>query len=169
MIAVGPRPFLPEGTLRSAIAFSDGTTRSTDAALATALESVGLGHLADRLDEAADWGRNLSAAELQCLSFARLFLLRPDWIVLGDATDALDPLSADLMLRLLVERLPGSGIVLIGRHPGSAENFSRRLTLTRAADGEVLLHEVYARRQAAMAPRAQPLAVVDLLREGYGH
>ncbi len=107
MIAVGPRPFLPEVRCAARIAFSDGTTRSTDAALATALESVGLGHLADRLDEAADWGRNLSAAELQCLSFARLFLLRPDWIVLGDATDALDPLSADLMLRLLVERLPG--------------------------------------------------------------
>lgn len=168
MIAVGPRPFLPEGTLRRAIAFSDGTTRTTDAELAAALENVGLGHLADRLDEAADWARNLSAAELQCLSFARLLLLRPDWIVLGDATDALDPLTADRMLGLLEERLPGSGIVLIGRHPGSAETFNRRLTLTRAADGEVLLQEVYARRQAAMAPRARPLPVVDLLREGYG-
>jgi putative ATP-binding cassette transporter len=168
MIAVGPRPFLPEGTLRRAIGFADGATRSTEADLASALGSVGLGHLADCLDEEADWARTLSAAELQCLSFARLLLLRPDWIVLGDATDALDPLTADLMLGLLVERLPGSGIVLIGRHPGSATSFSRRLTLTRAADGEVLLHEVHARRQAAKAPRARPLPVVDLLRQGYG-
>jgi putative ATP-binding cassette transporter len=168
MIAVGSRPFLPEGTLRRALAFSDETTQSTDADLATALDSVGVAHLADRVDEAADWSRNLSAAELQCLSFARLLLLRPRWIVLGDATDALDPITADLMLGLLVKRLPGSGIVLIGRHPGSAETFSRRLTLTRAADGEILLQEVYARRQAAMAPRPRPLPVVDLLREGYG-
>ncbi len=81
-------------------------------------------------------------------------------------TDALDPTTADLMLGLLAERLPDSGIVLIGRHLGSPETFNRRLTLTRAADGEILLHEVYARRQTAMAPRARPLAVVDLLREG---
>ncbi|NKE20321.1 ABC transporter ATP-binding protein/permease [Neoroseomonas oryzicola] len=168
MIAVGPRPFLPAGTLRRAIAFSDQPLRHQDADLGSALNSVGLGHLADRLDVSADWARMLSAAELQRLSFARLLLLRPDWIVLGDATDALDPLSADIMLALLVDRLPRSGIVLIGRHPGSAENFSRRLTLKRAADGEVLLHEVYARRQAAQVPRPQPLAVVDLLREGYG-
>ncbi|MBP0466541.1 ABC transporter ATP-binding protein/permease [Roseomonas sp. PWR1] len=168
MVAVGQRPFLPEGSLRRAIAFSEQSAPHSHADLRAALDSVGLGYLVDRLDEPADWGRSLSAAELQCLSFARLLLLRPDWIVLGDATDALEPAVADLMLGLLVERLPGSGIVLIGRHPGSAGNFSRRLTLTRAADGEVLLHEVHARRQAAMAPRAQPLPVVDLLREGYG-
>jgi vitamin B12/bleomycin/antimicrobial peptide transport system ATP-binding/permease protein len=168
MIAVGPRPFLPEGTLRRALLLSDSAPARSDAELRAALEEVGLGHLAERLDETADWGRGLSAPELQRFSFARLLLLRPGWIVLGDAVDALDPPAADLMLGLLAERLPEAGIVLIGRHPGSPERFSRRLTLSRAAGGEVLLHEVYARRQAAMAPRARPLAVVDLLREGYG-
>ncbi|MBR0672707.1 hypothetical protein [Neoroseomonas soli] len=88
--------------------------------------------------------------------------------VLGDATDALDPPSADVMLRLIVELLPLAGIVLIGRHPGSAEIFSRRLTLERAADGDILLNEVYARRQAAKAPRPRLLSVIDWLREGYG-
>jgi len=102
------------------------------------------------------------------LSFARITLLRPHWIVLGDATNALDPGSADAMLHLIVEVLPEASIVLIGRHPGSADIFNRRLTLERAADGEVLLNEVYARRQAAKVPRPRPLSMIDRLREGYG-
>jgi putative ATP-binding cassette transporter len=57
--------------------------------------------------------------------------------------------------------------VLIGQHPGSAEAFNRRLTLDRSTGGEVLLNEVYARRQAARAPKRRPLKVVDWLRQGY--
>jgi ABC-type uncharacterized transport system fused permease/ATPase subunit len=96
-------------------------------------------------------------------------LLRPRWIVLGDATDALDASSADAMLRLVADQLPQAGIVLIGRHPGSTDAFNRRLTLEREADGKILLNEVYARRQAAKLPRTRPLGVIDRLREGYGH
>ena len=169
MIAVGPWPFLPQGSLRQALAFPGAAAnRPADATLQAAVTRVGLAHLASRLDEVGDWARILTAAEIQRFSFARIILLRPRWIVLGDATDALDPASADLMLRLVVELLPQAGIVLIGRHPGSAESFSRRLTLTRAGDGEILLHELYARRQAAKLPRRRPLSVIDRLREGYG-
>ncbi|MBR0670586.1 ABC transporter ATP-binding protein/permease [Neoroseomonas soli] len=168
MIAVGPWPFLPQGSLRQALAFPEAAECHDDAALQAALASVGLAHLSSRLDEAGDWVRMLTAAEVQRLSFARIILLRPRWIVLGDATDALDPASADVMLHLIVDLLPLAGIVLIGRHPGSAGIFNRRLTLERAADGEILLNEVYARRQAAKLPRPRPLSVIDRLREGYG-
>ncbi|MBW6401395.1 ABC transporter ATP-binding protein/permease [Roseomonas sp. HJA6] len=168
MVAVGPWPFLPQGSLRQALAFPGPTECHDDAALQAALASVGLAHLSSRLDEAGDWVRMLTAAEVQRLSFARIILLRPRWIVLGDATDALDPASADVMLHLIVDLLPLAGIVLIGRHPGSAGIFNRRLTLERAADGEILLNEVYARRQAAKLPRPRPLSVIDRLREGYG-
>jgi hypothetical protein len=47
------------------------------------------------------------------------------------------------------------------------EAFHRRLTLQRLTGGEVLLNEVYARRQAARLPRRRPLEVVDWLRQGY--
>jgi putative ATP-binding cassette transporter len=168
MIAVGPWPFLPQGALRQALGFPEAADCHGDAALQAALDSVELAHLASRLDEAGDWTRILTAAEVQRLSFARIILLRPRWIVLGDATDALDPASADAMLRLIADLLPQTGIVLIGRHPGSADIFHRRLTLVRAADGEILLNEVHARRQAAKMPRPRPLSVIDRLREGYG-
>jgi putative ATP-binding cassette transporter len=109
----------------------------------------------------------LTAAENQRLSFARIILFCPRWILLGDATTALDPASADLMLRLIVEQLPQAGIVLIGRHPGSAEIFNRQLTLEKAADGEILLQEVHARRQAARQPRPRLPSFIDRLRQGY--
>lgn len=168
MIAIGPWPFLPQGSLRQALAFPETAEGHLDAALQAVLTSAGLAHLASRLDEEGDWARTLTAAEVQRLSFARILLLRPHWIVLGDATDALDPSSADAMLRLIIELLPQAGIVLIGRHPGSPDVFNRRLTLERAADGKILLNEVYARRQAAKEPRPRPLSVIDRLREGYG-
>ncbi len=169
MIAVGARPFLPEGTLRDALAFPrPDSHQHVDALLRGALGRVGLAHLAERLDERADWARVLSGAEQQRLSIARLMLNAPNWIVLGSALDALDPASADEMLRLLSEALPHTGVIVIGPHPGSTETFASRLTLQRVAGGEVLLNEVYAQRQAARKPRRRGLRLVDWLSQGYG-
>ena len=169
MIAVGRRPFLSEGTLRQVLTATETGTPHPDPALISVLDAVGLSHLGERLDHEANWDLMLNGADLQRLSFARVLLFRPNWIVLGNATDALDPVSADTMLQLLVETLPDAGVFLIGNHPGSAETFTRRLTLERAADGEVLLHEVHARRAAARAPRARRASMVDWLRQGFGN
>lgn len=67
----------------------------------------------------------------------------------------------------LEEAVQSSAIIVIGRHPGSAEAFNRRMTLQRDADGTILLNEVYARRQAAQAVRRRPLKLVDWLRQGF--
>lgn len=165
MVAIGRRLHLPEGSLRTALALPEGP--ADDAALLEVLEAVGLTHLAERLDQSEDWANVLNAAEMQRLAFARLLLLRPDWIILGDATDALDGAAADLLLKLIAARMPRAAIVVMGQHPGSAEAFHRRLTLARSRGGEVLLREVYARRQAARNPKGRPLKVVDWLRQGY--
>jgi putative ATP-binding cassette transporter len=167
MIAIGRRLFLPMGTLRNALALPDVEAEAGDAAIEAALRDVGLEGLVARIDQSEDWSEVLNGADLQRLAFARLLLLRPDWVVLGDATDALDPTSADALLRLMVTRLPGAAVVLIGQHPGSVDGFNRRLTLDRSQGGEVLLNEVYARRQAARAPKRRPLKVLDWLRKGY--
>lgn len=168
MVAIGRRAFLPEGTLRNALALPDPLMAGQDEAVIEALQMAGLERLTDRLDREEDWVDALSGAEQQRLSFARLLLLRPDWVLLGDATDALDGPSADAMIRLLEVHLPGAAIVVIGDHPGSAETFNRRLTLNRSSGGEILLNAVYARRKAAQQPRPRPLPVVDWLRKGYG-
>jgi len=164
MVAVGRRLFLPQGTLRNALALPDP---ADDETIVEALGAVGLQALSARIDQSEDWSEVLNSADLQRLAFARLLLLRPDWVVLGDATDALDPASADALLRLVAQRLPQTAVAVIGKHPGSAETFNRRLTLDRSTGGEVLLHAVYARRQAASTPKRRPLKVVDWLRQGY--
>jgi putative ATP-binding cassette transporter len=167
MVAIGRRLFLPHGTLRSALALPVVEGDRGDGAIVDALSAVGLEWLEARLDDTDDWAQVLNGADAQRLAFARLLLLQPDWILLGDATDALDPASADTLLRLIATRLPQAAVVVIGQHPGSAETFNRRLTLDRSKGGEVLLNEVYARRQAAREPRQRPLKVVDWLRQGY--
>jgi putative ATP-binding cassette transporter len=167
MVAVGRRLYLPEGRLRDALALPGQGEGVADTAIVAALEAVGLPGMAARLDDAEDWAAVLSGAELQRLAFARLLLLQPEWIVLGDTTDALDPAAADAMLGLVFAQLPRAAVLVIGKHPGSPESFNRRLTLQRSADGEVLLNEVYARRQAARTPRRRSLKVLDWLRQGY--
>ncbi|MGK7864525.1 ABC transporter ATP-binding protein/permease [Falsiroseomonas sp. E2-1-a4] len=164
LVASGRRVFLPRGTLRNALALSD---EEADEAILEALAAVGLASLTARLDQSEDWSEVLNGADLQRLAFARLLLLRPGWVVLGDATDALDPGSADALLRLVATRLPQAAVVLIGQHPGSTEAFDRRLALHRSKAGEVLLNAVYARRQAARTPKRRPLKVVDWLQKGY--
>lgn len=168
LCAIGVHPFMPEGLLRQTLAFPAGRACHVDALLRGVMSRVGLAHLLTRLDESADWSHVLSAAELQRLAVARLLLHAPDWIVLGGALDALEPVAADSMLKLLADVLPQAGLVVIGHYPGSSEVFSRRLNLRRAAGGEVLLQEVHARRQASQRAPVRPLRVVDWLRQGYG-
>ena len=167
--ALGERPHLPEGPLHDALVFPDPASRHPQEAVQRALAAAGLDHLVPRLAETADWARLLGVGELQRIAFARLLLQRPRWILLCDTTAALEPQDADAMIGLIEAELPEAGLFVLGRHPGSADRFARRLTLRRLPDGEVLLREIHARRQAAAQPRRRPLPLVDWLRGGYGH
>ena len=166
--AVGGRPYFADGTLRAALLFPAPNGRFNEAQIAEALTRAGLGHLAPRLGEEGDWASALPPGEAQRVSVARLLLHRPRWVLMGHALDALDGKTADEMLRLLRDTLPEAALVVLGRHPGSPELFDRRLVLDRDASGEVMLHEVRARREAARIPRRRPLSVVDFLKRGYG-
>jgi putative ATP-binding cassette transporter len=169
LLAVGDRPYLPAGTLAAALAFPQEAADHGRDAMVAALAEVGLSYLAPRLDDTADWDRDLGITEVQRLAFARIVLQRPRWVLLGATTGALEPEDAGAMLRLLDRVVPEAGVLLVGHHPGDVEAFDRRLTLQRAPGGQVLLQQVAARRRAAAMPRRRPLPVVDWLRRGYGH
>ena len=62
-----------------------------DPAVREALDAVGLGTLAARLDEEDNWAQRLSGGEQQRLALARALLARPDWLFLDEATASLDP------------------------------------------------------------------------------
>jgi putative ATP-binding cassette transporter len=129
------RPYLPLGSLRTVVAYPDDPATYGDARLREVLEAVGLGHLADHLDEEAAWAQRLSGGEQQRLAVARAVLGAPDWLFLDEATASLDPESEAQVYALLRRVLPGTTIVSIAHRPAVADMHDRRLVLDEGTTG----------------------------------
>lgn len=130
------RPYLPQGTLRRALAYPGAPEAFDDAAMRAALHSVNLDQLADRLDESGNWSMSLSIGEQQRLAIARALLLKPDWLYLDEATAALDAENEQRMYSLIAEHLPNATVLSIAHRPEVARYHSRRLAIdpeTRSA------------------------------------
>jgi putative ATP-binding cassette transporter len=136
------RPYVPLGTLRRAVAYPAPADSVEPEAVAEALRLVGLGHLAERVDEEADWDVTLSGGEKQRLAFARLLVHRPDIVVLDEATSALDPASQDRMMKLLSEQLHATTIVSVGHRPELEQFHERKLVLERRRGGARLVRDL---------------------------
>lgn len=123
-------PYLPLGTLRRALSYPC-TAAVSDTEMARVLAQVGLPHLAPRLSDTDDWSRILSLGEQQRLAFARILLIRPDWIFLDEATSALDEPRERALYELLRQELPASGIISVGH----------RSTLYALHETELRIHD----------------------------
>jgi len=108
------QPYLPLGTLRTALAYPLPAASLDDATAHDVLHAVLLGHLVGRLDEEADWAKILSPGEQQRLSFGRILLTRPALVFLDESTSALDEGMEYAMYALIRQRLPGCTIVSVG-------------------------------------------------------
>ena len=117
-----------------------------------ALESVGLGHLVDRLDEDDAWEQTLSGGEKQRLAFARLLIHSPDLIVMDEATSALDPDSQARLLQLIDEKIPNSTVISVGHRPSVLQYHQHVLELTGAGRWRLLTVETYIHETRAAAP-----------------
>lgn len=135
------RPYMPMGTLRGVLAYPSATECFADDALATALDQVGLGHLAERLSQTDAWEQILSAGEQQRLGFARLLLHRPKWVFLQESTDAMDPEGERRMMQLLNDEFPNATILTVGFHADLEPYHQRKLTLTPTPEGLILVKE----------------------------
>lgn len=153
MMFMPQRPYLPLGTLADALAYPLPAKRFPRPAQEAALTRCGLEHLIPRLEEDQRWDRILSLGEQQRLAFARVLLHRPRWVLMDEATAALDEANQDAMMRLFREELAESALVSIGHRPGLDAYHDRTLTLVRGTDGARLT----ARRRRA-APAAKPAA-----------
>jgi putative ATP-binding cassette transporter len=135
------QPYVPLGTLRHAASYPLSTDAVEDHVMRTTLEEVGLGHFLDRLDEDADWANMLSGGEKQRLAFARMLLQRPGLIVMDEATAALDPLSQDELMQLVLERLPDTTIVSVAHRVELEAYHTRKLLLEYRPEGARLVGE----------------------------
>jgi vitamin B12/bleomycin/antimicrobial peptide transport system ATP-binding/permease protein len=125
VMLVPQRPYFPVATLAAAITYPARAGSFDDAQLADTLTAVGLSGLIPRLHEEAHWNRMLSGGEQQRLAIARALLYAPDYLLLDEATAALDEAAEAKLYHLLQERLPAATIVSIG-HRSTLGAFHRR-------------------------------------------
>jgi putative ATP-binding cassette transporter len=135
------RAYVPIGTVRRAINYPDPACSRSEEEIAKVLKTVGLGHLAGRLDEGGPWDRILSDGEKQRLAFARLFLQRPDIIVLDEVTAAVDSPSQDRLMELLSQELKEATVLSIGHRPELTAFHGRKLVLKRGRRGTKLVSD----------------------------
>jgi len=129
------RPYMPIGTLREALSYPEPFDTYTDEQARDALERVGLGSLASRLDEVDHWQQHLSGGEQQRLGLARALLQEPDFLFLDEATSGLDERSEREMYEMLRERLPQTAVISIAYRPAVAKYHDRHWKMVRGAAG----------------------------------
>jgi len=153
--------YLFAGTVRDSIAY--GRPDATDAEVEAAAEAVGAHDMVARLrggymHDVGDRGRTLSSGQRQLLALARAECVRPDLLLLDEATAALDLASEAAVTRaedLLAQKRT---TVVIAHRPTTAARAERVLVLDRGKlveDGthaEILAAEgTYAKLWAAFA------------------
>lgn len=125
------RSYVPLGTLADAMVYPSTAEPVSRAALAHALDVVGLPKLTARLDETARWDQVLSAGERQRLIAARTVLARPQILVIDDALSALDGAAQRALIQALRNQIQGLTILSLGQRAAPAGTFDRTLELTR--------------------------------------
>ncbi|MGS0742626.1 ABC transporter ATP-binding protein/permease [Glaciimonas sp. GG7] len=122
------KPYLPLGTLRTALHYPS-VVQSDDDAAAEVLRKCQLGHLIARLDDEADWGHILSLGEQQRLAIGRVLLSRPQVVFLDEASSAMDEGLEHAMYQLVRESLPQLILVSVGHRSSLAMFHAQELVL----------------------------------------
>jgi putative ATP-binding cassette transporter len=134
VMALPQRPYFPIAPLAAAVSYPAQPEAFGLERLAETITAVGLPALAGRLEEEAHWNRMLSPGEQQRLGMARALLAAPDYLLLDEATAALDDAAEAALYRLVTERLRGTTTISIGHRATLNAFHQRNLVLVR--DGE---------------------------------
>ncbi len=122
------KPYLPLGTLRQALSYPHGLNRS-EPQLPKILDLCHLAHLSMVLDQTDNWAQSLSLGEQQRIAFARVFLQRPDYVFLDEATASLDEEMENWLYRLLRLQMNHSTVISVGHRSTLVEWHESRLKL----------------------------------------
>ncbi len=135
------KPYLPVGTLIAAVSYPSPVGTYPLAAIEAVLVDVGLPRLVEHVDLDDNWTQRLSGGEQQRLAIARAILAKPTWLLLDEATAAMDTKLEGAIYELLARRLPGTTLVSIA-HRSTIETYhARHLTMHQAADSGFTLDD----------------------------
>jgi vitamin B12/bleomycin/antimicrobial peptide transport system ATP-binding/permease protein len=131
------RPYFPNATLRTALAYPNEATSYSDDALRNALAHALLPHLQNRLDEEDAWGQKLSGGEQQRLALARVFLKKPRWVFADEATSALDEAAEKTLYERLLAHVQSvqGALISIAHRPAVAGFHAKKWSFTPAPVG----------------------------------
>ncbi len=127
------RPHLPRGALRDAIT-PPGMKPGAEELL-SALDRVGLGHLASHLDREARWDRELHFEEQQGVALGRLLLTRPKWVIMDEALSAYRDGRRREILATLGRELPDTGFLGTGLPDQENGFWTRTVRLSKTPSG----------------------------------
>jgi len=127
------RPYFPLGSLRQALAVPRVADDVTDADIVAAINAVGLGHLATRLDEVSEWSTVLSAGEQQLVGLARALILRPAVLLIDDADALTQGGRTRERLATVMQKLPDTIVVSASRFETLADLHDRVVLLDGSA------------------------------------
>jgi putative ATP-binding cassette transporter len=117
LLCVPQKAYLPLTSLRGIVAYPGDPKDFTDAQIGGALKAAGLERLIPELDDAAKdgmyWSRMLSGGEQQRIAFARIFLHKPDILMLDEITSSLDPHAEKELYGRVIEEFPETTIISI--------------------------------------------------------
>jgi vitamin B12/bleomycin/antimicrobial peptide transport system ATP-binding/permease protein len=166
MMFLPQKPYMPLGTLRSAVSYPAAPDRFTTEEIVAAMKRTGLPEFTERLDEEERWDRMMSLGQQQRLAFARVVLHKPKWIFLDEATAALDDENQTRVMSIFSEELAQSSLVSIAHRPGLEAYHSRTLQLVGGATGARLRRRIEHRSPAKRIRDAMRDLVPNLSRTG---
>jgi vitamin B12/bleomycin/antimicrobial peptide transport system ATP-binding/permease protein len=124
LIFLPQRPYMVQGNLREQLVYPQRQDGADDRLIIEAMNKVNLAEVLDRVDgdlgSIKDWTNILSLGEQQRISFARIFLNKPQIAFLDEATSALDERNEQLLYRNLLAT--GISFVSVG-HRNTLKEF----------------------------------------------
>jgi putative ATP-binding cassette transporter len=130
VLALPQRAYFPLGTLKSALTYPTPADQVPEVVAREALAAAGLSHLADRLDEEAEWSTVLPGGDQQRVAFARALIAQPDVLLLDEAVTTLEDEDGRELYRMLASRLPDAIIISTGRAAALGTVHRRQIEMT---------------------------------------
>jgi putative ATP-binding cassette transporter len=141
IVVVPQTPYLPPGTLATVVAWPQRPQDVPREEIVAALEAAGLSAFPAWIDEVDRWDQVLTDVEKQRLGLARVFLQKPDVLILDDATSAVDEDGEARLYAELTRRFPHLTLLSIGQRASLERYHDRKITLAVEHDGGARMKE----------------------------